>query len=142
MNAALSPHASCAAGLFSFCLLDGLPVRFRRSYVQQAPAGCGHKRLATALMTIRVHRMVRKRSPTPQILAHGSARTGWFFVCMILVYSVDQSNPMTIANQIHQINPPASLVRRKSPSPAPHKNSASALAAEASWADAATTART
>ena len=54
MNAALSPHASCAAGLFSFCLLDGLPVGFRRPYVQQAPAGCGHKRLATALMTIRV----------------------------------------------------------------------------------------
>jgi hypothetical protein len=54
-------------------------------------------------------------------------------VCMILVYSVDQSNPMTIANQIHQINPPASLVRRRSPSPVPRTNSASALAAEASW---------
>ena len=87
MNAALSPHASCAAGLFSFCLLDGLPVRFRRSYVQQAPAGCGHKRLATALMTIRVYRMVRKDHRAPQILAHGSARTGWLFVCMIYLVS-------------------------------------------------------
>jgi len=69
MNAALSPHASWAE-LFSLCILDALPVRLRRSYVQQAQAGCGLKRLATALMTIRVHRMVRKRPPTPQVLSH------------------------------------------------------------------------
>ena len=36
------------AGLFSFGLLDGLPVRLRRPYLQEALAGFGLERLATA----------------------------------------------------------------------------------------------
>ena len=41
---------------------------------------------------------------------------------------------MTIANQIHQINPPAeSRAAEESLAPVPRKNSASALAAEALW---------
>ena len=38
------------AGLFSFGLLDGLHVRQRRPYLQEAPAGFGLERLATAVM--------------------------------------------------------------------------------------------
>ena len=38
------------AGLFSFGLLDGLPVRLRRPYLREAPAGFGLERLATAFM--------------------------------------------------------------------------------------------
>jgi hypothetical protein len=34
--------------LFSFGLLDGLPVRLRRPYLRKAPAGFGLERLATA----------------------------------------------------------------------------------------------
>jgi hypothetical protein len=41
------PHP---AGLFSFGLLDGLHVRHRRPYLQEAPAGFGLERLAMAFM--------------------------------------------------------------------------------------------
>ena len=36
--------------LFSFGLLDGLPVRLRRPYLREAQAGFGFERLATAFM--------------------------------------------------------------------------------------------
>jgi len=38
------------AGLFSFGLLDGLPVRLRRPYLGEAPAGSGLERLETTFM--------------------------------------------------------------------------------------------
>jgi hypothetical protein len=38
------------AKLFSFGLLDGLPVRLRRPHVREAPASFGLERLATLFM--------------------------------------------------------------------------------------------
>ena len=52
MNACYIVQSSCPAGLFSFGLLDGLQVRLRRPYLQEAPAGFGLERLATALMNM------------------------------------------------------------------------------------------
>ncbi len=43
-------RSSRPTGLFSFGLLDGLPVRLRRLYMREAPAGFGLERLATAFM--------------------------------------------------------------------------------------------
>ena len=43
-------RSSRPAGLFSFGLLDGLPVRLRRPYLRESPAGFGLERLATAFM--------------------------------------------------------------------------------------------
>ena len=43
-------RSSRPAGRFSFGLLDGLPVRLRRPYLREAPAGFGLERLATAFM--------------------------------------------------------------------------------------------
>ncbi len=43
-------RSSRPAGLFSFGLLDGLPVRLPRPYVREAQAGFGLERLATAFM--------------------------------------------------------------------------------------------
>ena len=51
MNAYYVVRSSRPAGLFSFGLLDGLPVRLRRPYVREAPAGFGLERLATVFMT-------------------------------------------------------------------------------------------
>jgi len=50
MNTCYVVRSSCPAGLFSFGLLDGLPVRLRRPYLREAPAGFGLERLATAFM--------------------------------------------------------------------------------------------
>jgi hypothetical protein len=50
MNTCCVVRSSHSAGLFSFGLLDGLPVRLRRPYVREAPAGFGLERLATAFM--------------------------------------------------------------------------------------------
>ena len=46
----LRVRPSRPAGLFSFGLLDGLPVRLRRPYLREASAGFGLERLATAFM--------------------------------------------------------------------------------------------
>ena len=43
-------RSSHPAGVFSFSLLDGLPVRLRRPYLREAPARFGLDRLATAFM--------------------------------------------------------------------------------------------
>ena len=50
MNTCHVVRSSSQAGLFSFGFLDGLPVRLRRPYLREAPAGFGLKRLATAFM--------------------------------------------------------------------------------------------
>jgi hypothetical protein len=50
MNTCYVVRSSRPAGLFSFGLLDGLPVRLRRPYLREAPAGFGLERLATASM--------------------------------------------------------------------------------------------
>ena len=50
MNAYYVVRSSRPAGLFSFDLLNGLPVRLRRPHLREAPAGFGLKRLATAFM--------------------------------------------------------------------------------------------
>ena len=50
MNACYVVRPSRPAGLFSFGLLDGLPVRLRRPYLREASAGFGLERLATAFM--------------------------------------------------------------------------------------------
>jgi hypothetical protein len=50
MNTCYVVRSSRPAGLFSFGLLDGLPVRLRRPYLREAPAGFGLERLATAFM--------------------------------------------------------------------------------------------
>ena len=50
MNTCYVVRSSRPAGLFSFGLLDGLPVRLRRHYLREAPAGFGFERLATAFM--------------------------------------------------------------------------------------------
>ena len=48
MNTCYVARSSPPAGLFSFSLLDGLPVRLRRPYLREAPADVGLDRLATA----------------------------------------------------------------------------------------------
>src|SRR4029077_11466048 len=48
MNTCYVVRPSRPAGLFSFGLLDGLPVRLRRPYLREAPAGFGLERFATA----------------------------------------------------------------------------------------------
>jgi hypothetical protein len=50
MNACSVVRSSRPAWLFSFGLLDGLPVRLRRPYLREAPAGFGLERLATTFM--------------------------------------------------------------------------------------------
>ncbi len=50
MNTRYVVRSSRPAGLFSFGLLDGLPVRLRRLYLREAPAGFGLERLTTAFM--------------------------------------------------------------------------------------------
>jgi len=50
MNTCYIIQSSRPPGLFSFGLLDGLPVRLRRPYLREAPAGFGLERLATAFM--------------------------------------------------------------------------------------------
>ena len=50
MTARSFVRSSRPAGLFSFSLLDGLPVRLRRPHVRAARADFGLKRLAQALM--------------------------------------------------------------------------------------------
>ena len=50
MNTCYVVRSSRPAGLFSFGLLDGLPVRLCRPYLREAPAGFGLERLATAFM--------------------------------------------------------------------------------------------
>ena len=50
MNACYVARPSHPAELFSFGPLDGPPVRLRRHYVREAPAGFGLERLATAFM--------------------------------------------------------------------------------------------
>jgi hypothetical protein len=50
MNTCYVVRSSCPARLFSFGLLDGLPVRLRRPYVREAPASFSLERLATAFM--------------------------------------------------------------------------------------------
>jgi len=41
MNTCYVVRSSRPAGLFSFGLLDGLPIRLRRPYLREAPAGFG-----------------------------------------------------------------------------------------------------
>jgi len=50
MNTCYVVRSSRPAELFSFGLLNGLPVRLRRPYLREAPAGFGLERLATAFM--------------------------------------------------------------------------------------------
>jgi len=50
MNTYYVVRSSRPAGLFSFGLLDGLPVRLRRPYLREAPTSFGLERLATAFM--------------------------------------------------------------------------------------------
>ncbi len=50
MHTCYGVRSSRPAGLFSFGLLDGLPVRLRRPYLREAPAGFGFERLATVFM--------------------------------------------------------------------------------------------
>jgi len=50
MNTCYVVRFSRPAGLFSFGLLDGLHVRLRRPYLQEAPASFGLERLAMAFM--------------------------------------------------------------------------------------------
>ena len=50
MNTCSGVRSSRSARLFSFGLLDGLPVRLRRPYVRAASAGFRLERLATAFM--------------------------------------------------------------------------------------------
>jgi hypothetical protein len=55
-------RSSCPAGLFSFGLLNGLPVRLRRPHLREAPAGFGLERLATAFMNNPGTRKTSKRA--------------------------------------------------------------------------------
>jgi hypothetical protein len=50
MNTCYVGRFSRPAGLFSFGLLDGLPIRLCRPYLREAPAGFGLERLETAFM--------------------------------------------------------------------------------------------
>ena len=50
MNTCCVVRSSRPAGLFSFGLLDGLPVRLRQPHLREAPAGFGLERLAAAFM--------------------------------------------------------------------------------------------
>ena len=50
MNTYYVVRSSRPTRLFSFGLLDGLPVRLRRPHLREAPAGFGLERLATVFM--------------------------------------------------------------------------------------------
>jgi len=50
MNTCYVVRSSRPAWLFSFGLLDGLPVGLPRPYLRETPAGFGLERLATAFM--------------------------------------------------------------------------------------------
>jgi len=50
MNTCYGVRSSRPAGLFSFVLLDGLPVRLVCFTCEKPPASCGLERLATAFM--------------------------------------------------------------------------------------------
>ena len=50
MHSCYVVRSSRPAGLFSFGLLDGLPVRRRWPFVREAQAGFGLERFATAFM--------------------------------------------------------------------------------------------
>ena len=50
MNPCSGVRSSRPAGLFSFGLLVGLPVRLRRPYGRETPVGFSLKCLATAFM--------------------------------------------------------------------------------------------
>jgi len=50
MNTSYVVRSSRPAELFSFDLLDGLPVRLRRPYLREAQAGFSLEHLATAFM--------------------------------------------------------------------------------------------
>ena len=50
MNTCYVVRSSRPAGLFSFSLLDGLPVHLRRPYLREAQAGFGLEHLTTAFM--------------------------------------------------------------------------------------------
>jgi hypothetical protein len=50
MNTYYVVRSSHPAGLFSFGLLNGLPVRLRRPHLREAQTGFGFERLATAFM--------------------------------------------------------------------------------------------
>ena len=50
MNTYCVVRSSHPTGLFSFGLLDGLPVRLRRLHVREAPLGFSLERFATAFM--------------------------------------------------------------------------------------------
>ena len=50
MSAYYVVRSSRPGGVFSFGLLGGMPVRLRRPYLREAPAGFGLERLTTAFM--------------------------------------------------------------------------------------------
>ena len=50
MNTYCVVRSSRPAGLFSFGLLDGLPVRLRRPYLRESPTGFGLDILARVFM--------------------------------------------------------------------------------------------
>jgi hypothetical protein len=50
MNTCYVVRSSRPAGLFSFGLRDGLPVRLWRPHLREAPAGFGLKRLEMTFM--------------------------------------------------------------------------------------------
>jgi hypothetical protein len=62
MNTCYVVRSSRPAGLFSFGLLNGLPVRLRRPHLREAPAGFGLERLAAAFMIIQATRKTSKRA--------------------------------------------------------------------------------
>ena len=65
MNACYVVRSFRPAGLFSFGLLDGLPVRLCRPHLREAPAGFGLERLVTAFMNN------PGRGPDPVVSLHG-----------------------------------------------------------------------
>ena len=68
MNTCYVVRSSRPAGLFSFGLLDGLPVRLRRPYLREAPAGFGLEPLAAAFMNNPGYPTLSIKTSTPIVI--------------------------------------------------------------------------
>ena len=79
MNTYCGVRYSHPAGLFSFGLLSGLPVRLRRPHLREAPAAFGLGRLATVFMSNPGYRDARNNYIRPHLIlgsdwCHGSTQ--------------------------------------------------------------------
>ena len=86
MNTCSGVRSSRPARLFSFGLLDGLPVRLRRPHLREAPAGFRLERLATVF--VNNPRSALESGPSPDR----------FIVCASVVMIILDENEVLVRN--------------------------------------------